>query len=102
MEKNKKIRLTNREIETIKRVAKEIFSNNTKVYLFGSRTNINKKGGDIDLLIIPENKIDLFNKRLKYLVKLKMELGEQKIDVVIPDYDSKRITNIALKTGVLL
>jgi predicted nucleotidyltransferase len=74
-----KVRLTDEEIKAIKETAKEIFGKQTKVYLFGSRTDIHRKGGDIDLYIIPENKGDIFEKKLKFLVNLKSRIGEQKI-----------------------
>ena len=43
--------LTKKEIETIVRIAREIYGRNVEVYLFGSRTDDIKRGGDIDLLV---------------------------------------------------
>lgn len=43
--------LTKKEIETIVRIAREIYGWNVEVYLFGSRTDDIKRGGDIDLLV---------------------------------------------------
>ena len=45
------MRLSRKEIETILKVANEIYGKGVKVYLFGSRTDDNKRGGDIDLLL---------------------------------------------------
>ena len=45
------MRLTKKEIETIVRIAREIYGWNVEVYLFGSRTDDIKRGGDIDLLV---------------------------------------------------
>ena len=45
------VRLSEYEIRTIKETAKEIFGNNAKVYIFGSRADLTKKGGDIDIFI---------------------------------------------------
>ena len=102
MKTEKTVRLSNKEIKAIKETAKDIFGKKTLIYVFGSRTNINRKGGDIDLLIIPENKENFFEKKLNFLAKLKTKIGEQKIDVIISGYDSKTIEDIARKTGVLL
>lgn len=45
------MRLDPKEIETLKSSLKEL-DRNAKIYLFGSRIDDNKKGGDIDLLVI--------------------------------------------------
>ncbi len=81
----KKIRLTEKEIKAIKETALEIFGRDTKVYIFGSRTNPSKKGGDIDIFLeIPDcDNLTLVKKRLKFLVRLKDKIGEQKIDLLI-------------------
>jgi len=45
------VRLSEYEIRTIKETAKEIFGKDVKVYIFGSRADLTKKGGDIDIFI---------------------------------------------------
>ena len=45
------MRLSKKEIQIILRVAKEIYGEGVEVYLFGSRLNDEKKGGDINLLV---------------------------------------------------
>ena len=45
------MRLQKKEIQTILQVAKSIYGERVKVYLFGSRLDNTKRGGDIDLLI---------------------------------------------------
>lgn len=98
----KKIRLSEKEIEIIKRSAEEIFGKGTKVYLFGSRTDPSKRGGDIDLYIKPQIKENLFEKRIKFIIKLWEMLGEQKIDVILEKDPEREIEKIALKEGVEL
>ena len=45
------MRLSEKEIQVITQVARKIYGMSVEVYLFGSRTDENKRGGDIDLLI---------------------------------------------------
>lgn len=54
---------------------------NAKVYLFGSRVDDNKKGGDIDILIVSEQKLSIKDKsHIRYSFYEKF--GEQKLDLV--------------------
>lgn len=52
------------------------------IYLFGSRVDDQKKGGDIDLYIETENSDDLSEKKIQFLLLLESLIGEQKIDIV--------------------
>ncbi len=93
-----KVRLSNKEIEKIKSIIKK-YDPNSKIILFGSRTDLSKKGGDIDLLVISK-KID-FRKRREILVDLQLALGERKIDLIITDNPEKtEFTKITYKYGV--
>lgn len=53
---------------------------NAKVFLFGSRTDNNAKGGDIDLLVLSQH----FNKQKLRAARWRIleQLGEQKIDII--------------------
>ena len=54
---------------------------NADVFLFGSRVDDSAKGGDIDLLLITEEKLPLVSiNRIRRLIL--NEIGEQKIDSV--------------------
>ena len=54
---------------------------NTDIFLFGSRVNDFGKGGDIDLLLLTEEKLPLlFLNRIRRLIL--NDIGEQKIDLV--------------------
>ena len=74
--------------------------NNASVYLFGSRVDDTKKGGDIDLLVLSD-RLTSDNKRT---IKMKLYelLGEQKIDLLIAADDSDPFVKLALGTGVKL
>lgn len=54
------------------------------------------------MYIIPEKRDNLFDRKLKFLVKLKSRIGEQKIDVIIAGSCDKDIEKVARETGVLL
>lgn len=78
------MRITREEKNIIKRLAKNTFGDQTRVYLFGSRISDKMKGGDIDLFITNENKQNLtLRRKLSFLAELKSIIGDQKIDVVL-------------------
>ena len=82
MKMKKKVRLSDKEIQIIKETAREIFGNNAKVYIFGSRADLNKKGGDIDIFIETDKKTSLQDE-LKFLAKLEIKGIERKVDLVV-------------------
>lgn len=101
------MRLTEQQHTVIRALVTEVFGARAEVWLFGSRVDDNKRGGDIDLLI-ETDQVDvnaLTRAEISFLTKLQMKLGEQKIDVLL-DYPSRKthpaIFSIAKKTGVLL
>jgi len=51
------------------------------VYLFGSRVDDQKKGGDIDILIIADEKLKL-DQKIAVKISFYKKFGEQKIDIV--------------------
>lgn len=84
------MRITEYEITAIKKLAQKIFGKGTIVYLFGSRVDDNKKGGDIDLFITNKEKSNLtILSKIEFLTELKLIIGDQKIDV-IPDNSHTR------------
>ncbi|OUO52410.1 DNA polymerase subunit beta [Parabacteroides sp. An277] len=95
------MRLTKHEIEQIIRVAKEIYGESVRVYLFGSRTDDTKRGGDIDLLVRTSSEKKGVLARIRMIARLKYVLGDQKIDV-IGDHEESWVVNEALATGIRL
>ncbi len=78
------MRLTADQVNTIKRCTRELFGENAKVYLFGSRTDDQEKGGDIDLFIeLPEQQDKTVDRTLKLNGALQQAFGMQKIDIII-------------------
>ena len=57
------------------------FDKKAKVFLFGSRVDNRKKGGDIDILVVSEKLT--FSHELKIHSKIFKHIEEQKIDIII-------------------
>jgi len=96
------MRLTQDELTLIKKAFYETFQSG-KIYLFGSRVDDMKRGGDIDLYLVPEIKFKNERKRkISFLIKLDEYLGEQKIDVIMAKDTSRLIEQEALKYGIEL
>ena len=63
--------------------------NNAELRLHGSRVHDDRKGGDIDLLLLTEDALlaSLLMEKKHYLLSsIKNRLGDQKIDLLIADY----------------
>lgn len=95
------MRLTSIEHQAIKKYFIEVFKEG-KIYLFGSRVDDSRKGGDIDLYLQIKETTHLVSKKLDFLVKLKREIGQQKIDVVFDKSLNRMIDRIAMRDGILL
>lgn len=104
---NTSIRLNNTDRHSIIKNFRHYFGKVDHLWLFGSRTDINKHGGDIDLYIETYcNDLDLIaQKKIKFLVNLKNDIGDQKIDIIIntistqkklPIYDEAKSSGIQL------
>jgi predicted nucleotidyltransferase len=98
------MRLTQQEIQIIKSSVHEVMGENTNVWLFGSRVDDSKRGGDIDLFI----EADLYDptervlKTAQLWAKLQLRLGEQRIDIVLAAANFEEpmlIEQVARKTG---
>jgi predicted nucleotidyltransferase len=96
------MRLTNDEISGIKKAFLEVFGEG-KIYLFGSRVDDTKRGGDIDLYLCPAKEYgDIRKQRRDFLVRLDEYIGEQKIDAVLARDQTRLIEQEALRTGIEL
>lgn len=95
------MRLSYSEIEKIVNLKDSIFSKETKIFLFGSRADDSKKGGDIDLYIQSDEENN-FEKKIIFLELLKDIFGEQKIDIVFAKDKNRDIEQQALEKGIEL
>ena len=99
------MRLTAFQIAAIKESFCKSFASEDHLWLFGSRVDPTKRGGDIDLYI--ETKYSdtalVLQKKIRFLVDLQLKIGEQKIDVVINILSLGKALSIyeeARKTGI--
>ena len=95
------MRLTAEEIKHIKQQVHHVFGDGSRVFLFGSRTDEAKKGGDIDLFIEPQHVSNASEQKITLLTKLQTVLGDQKIDIVLAKDKKRLVEQEARKKGVL-
>jgi len=99
------MRLSEEEVAIIRQSAESVFGDQAQVWLFGSRVDDSRRGGDIDLLIRPAPGVseNLLREKIRFLGMLERALGERRIDVIIEHRANPRqIERIALETGVRL
>ncbi len=99
------MRLTPTQVSVIKEEARKLFGPCVEIRLFGSRTDDEARGGDIDLLVVsPEPISDRERKVLHYVARLQIRLGDRPIDVLVLDPTVQRmpIHEAALRTGITL
>lgn len=98
-----KVRLTEMQLNAICNAFKTSFLKEDHLWLFGSRVDLHKRGGDIDLYI--ETNLDVnqvLSAKLVFMRKLFKEFDERKIDVVVRYKDAKEqaIYQQAIASGV--
>ncbi len=100
------VRLDPSQVLVICQAFRSTFLDDDHLWLFGSRANLSKRGGDIDLYV--ETTIQPLQKAMdaksKFYIQLIKQLGDQKIDIVINDNQgsNKLIYNIAKSEGIQL
>jgi predicted nucleotidyltransferase len=99
------MRLTSAERSTIRDTVRSLTGPQTRVSLFGSRTDDLARGGDIDLLVEIDHPVDrpvLLGARIG--VRLQQALGERRIDVVLaaPNIAPQSIHRVARESGIEL
>lgn len=100
-----RVRLSTREIDVIRATVNRLLGDRACIRIFGSRAREDEKGGDIDILIETERQLpSRVASACRLASELQIQLGDQKIDVVIvdPETQEQPIHRIARQTGVLL
>ena len=81
------MRLKEKEILVLTQTVKSL-SQDVKIFLFGSRVDDKKRGGDIDLLILSDS---LGRKKIRKLrVEFFKHFGEQKLDIFLYSLNPKK------------
>ena len=82
------MRLSAHDRLAIRRVTAEVAGPDARVYLFGSRTRDDLRGGDIDLLVelaAPQSVHERLKVSVQTAATLQRLIGERKIDVLVAD-----------------
>lgn len=99
------MRLTHTQQEAIRSSVNSVIGAESRIWLFGSRVDHNRRGGDIDLLIETDKVLPSRVASLCQLEgKLIMRLGDRKIDILLKDAQTPEVPlhRIAKAKGVLL
>ena len=101
------MRLTQKQLDAIHDSFGAHFLPQDKIWLFGSRVDDSKKGGDIDFYIEThyDDSLKAVEGQIKFLRDLKIKIGDQKIDVVLnilKQNKTQRIYDEAKSTGIQL
>lgn len=101
------VRLSNRDLDIIKQAFIKHFQKTDHLWLFGSRVDLNKRGGDIDLYIettyndVPK----AVSSKVAFYTEMQYLLGEQRIDIVLNMINSNYVLpiyEVAKQDGVML
>jgi predicted nucleotidyltransferase len=99
------MRLSQQTQQLIRETVHEVFGIEANVKLFGSRTNDDAQGGDIDLLVeLPTITAKIEHKMIQLTARLQLRIGDQPIDVLVLDPLTPRqpIHEQAAMTGIAL
>lgn len=79
------MRLSSSQIEAIKQETKHFFGAQAEVWLFGSRVDDTRRGGDVDLFVraATGDAEQLAAARFAFLARIKRRIGDRKIDLVL-------------------
>lgn len=76
------MRLSRPEQDAIVDLARKHFGDGAEVWLFGSRVDDGRRGGDIDLYVETDHD-DILRARAAFKAALARKLGEQRIDLIV-------------------
>jgi predicted nucleotidyltransferase len=95
------MRITEHEKNVIVEAVKNI-DPDAKIWLFGSRTDDSKKGGDIDIAILSKKIKNEVMQKIQVRRFICNNIGEQKIDIVTSSNGKEAFFRLAVNEGVKL
>lgn len=99
------MRLNDIQRRAIRNAVSKYFGSHARVFLFGSRVDDSRRGGDIDLLVevsdIDPDSNSAITAKLSAVADIQRQIGERKIDLVVasPETDKPVVAN-ARRSGV--
>jgi len=95
------VRLTEKQLTAIQDAIQQSVPD-AEPYLFGSRTDDSARGGDIDLMLLTQEKLPL-RQLLSLRRKILQKIGDQKVDLVnFSKQSDAPFKTLILKTAVRL
>lgn len=99
------MRITRLQKQQLRQAVVDTVGDGVKIRLFGSRTDDNARGGDIDILVSLDKAVEKpASIMAKISAKATIKMQGQKIDVLLeaPNLDKLPIHTIAHKNGILI
>lgn len=95
------MRISKEQIELLKKNILTLLPN-AAIYLFGSRADNTKKGGDVDIMVLSDREL-IWKEKSMIKYKYFEKFGEQKIDIVSFSFKDKNpFKQLVIKEGVKL
>jgi len=95
------MRITENEKSAIVEAVKNADAN-ARVWLFGSRADDSKKGGDIDIAVLSEKINNEAMRKIQVRRFICGKIGEQKIDIVTSSGGKEAFFRLAVEEGIEL
>ena len=93
------MRIDQKKIDFIGKVVKDHIKD-ANIYIFGSRVDDSKKGGDTDVLVLADRKLTL-SEKIKIKIIFNKKFGEQKLDIVsFTHKDNDSFKNLILSDAI--
>lgn len=98
------VRLRPEEIAAVKRIVAEHYGAGAELRVFGSRADLSKRGGDLDLHVKLPGPNPGWRVESRCAAAIEQALEDRHTDLVVlgADETPRRIDEVALATGVLL
>ncbi len=95
------MRISSEQVDFLKRSILAIVPD-AVIYLFGSRVDDGKKGGDIDIMILSDKKVG-WKERSRIKWRFFERFGEQKLDIVSSTFNDRNpFKELVLHEGIKL